>query len=87
MRVEDGLRKVFLHYLLSSLYLICVSFSWQAIQATFREEEVANSCHKQMKEEEGRRHTAVEAFSVIAKSIQDLKNKLLEERGREKMLH
>ena len=40
-----------------------------------------------MKEEEGRRHTAVEAFSVIAKSIQDLKNKQREERGREKVLH
>lgn len=32
-----------------------------------------------MKEEEGKRHAAVEAFSVAKKSIQDLKNKLLEE--------
>ena len=32
-----------------------------------------------MKEEEGRCHAAVEAFSVAEKSIQDLKNKLLEE--------
>lgn len=32
-----------------------------------------------MKKEEGRYHTAVEAFSVAEKSIQDLKNKLLKE--------
>ena len=32
-----------------------------------------------MKKEEDRYHTAVEAFSVAEKSIQDLKNKLLKE--------
>ena len=32
-----------------------------------------------MKEEKGRRNTAVEAFSVAEKSIQELKSKLLEE--------
>ena len=32
-----------------------------------------------MKDEEGKCHATVEAFSVVEKSIQDLKNKLLEE--------
>ena len=32
-----------------------------------------------MKEEEGRRNAAVEAFNLAKKSIQELKNKLLEE--------
>ena len=53
-------------------------FLWQAVQASFWAEEIANSCHRQMKEEEGRRNVAVEAFSVAGKSNQELKKKLLE---------
>ena len=42
-------------------------------------EEITNYCHWQMKKEEGRRNVAEEAFNVAEKSIQELKNKLLEE--------
>ena len=53
-------------------------FVWQAVQASFRVKEIANSCHQQMKEEEGRRNAAVEAFSMAEKNNQELKKKLLE---------
>lgn len=43
---------------------------------TFRAEEITNFCHWQMKEEEGRRNAAVEAFNVAEKRINELKNKL-----------
>ena len=39
-----------------------------------------------MKEEEGRHNVAIEAFNVNERSIQELKNKLLEEEGDEKVL-
>ena len=39
-----------------------------------------------MKDEEGKRHATVEAFSVVEKSIQDLKNKLLEEERERKSI-
>ena len=42
-------------------------------------EEITNYCHRQMKEEEGRRNVVVEAFNVAEKRIQELKSKLLEE--------
>ena len=42
-----------------------------------------NYSHQQMKEEEGRRITAVDAFHVAEKSNQKLKSKLIEvERGK-----
>ena len=50
----------------------------QAIQATFKAEEMINYSHRQMKEEEGRRMAAVEAFHVVEKSNQELKSKLTE---------
>ena len=56
----------------------CFSLS-QAIQASFRVEEMTNYCHRQMKEEEGRRITAVEAFQVADRSILELKKKLQKE--------
>lgn len=39
---------------------------------------MVNSSHKQMKEEEGRRITAVDAFNVTDKKIQELTTKLNE---------
>jgi len=41
-------------------------------------EELVNNFHRQMKEEEGRRITAVEAFSLAEKRIQKLNTKLTE---------
>ena len=54
---------------LSSFFNPCF-FPWQAVQASFRAEEMTNYCHRQMKEEEGRRITVVEAFQVADKSLQ-----------------
>ena len=42
-------------------------------------EETTNYCHRQMKEEEGRRNAAVEAFNAAEKRIQELKSRLLRE--------
>ena len=42
-------------------------------------EEITNYYHRQMKEEEGRHNATIKAFNVAEKSIQELKNKLLEE--------
>ncbi|KAL0001352.1 hypothetical protein SO802_015133 [Lithocarpus litseifolius] len=44
-----------------------------AVQASFWVKEITNYCHRQMKEEEGRRNAAVEAFKITA-----LKKKLEE---------
>ena len=49
----------------------------------FRAKEMVNSSHRKMKEEEGRRIVAVDAFHVAEKSNQELKSKLTEvERGK-----
>ncbi|XP_030931098.1 uncharacterized protein LOC115956982 [Quercus lobata] len=50
-----------------------------AIQATFRAKETVNYSHRKMKEEEGRRIAAMDAFHVAEKINQELKRKLLEE--------
>ena len=41
---------------------------------------MTNSCHRQMKEEEGKRNTTMEAFQVAEKSLQEMKKKLHEEK-------
>ena len=53
-------------------------FPSQAIQVSFRAEEMVNSSHCMYKEEEGRRIATVEAFQVAEKSNHDLKAKLIE---------
>ena len=40
---------------------------------------MTNYCHRQMKEEEGWRNAAMEAFQVAEKSFKETKKKLLEE--------
>ena len=40
---------------------------------------MTNYCHRQMKEEEGRRNIAIKAFQVAEKSLKEMKKKLLEE--------
>ncbi|XP_030945988.1 neurofilament heavy polypeptide-like [Quercus lobata] len=47
-----------------------------AVQATFRAKEIADNCHRQMKEEEGRRNAAVDSFRVVERSAKELKEKL-----------
>ena len=44
-------------------------FPWQAIQAVYRVEEMVNSSHWQMKEEEGRFIAVVDAFNVTDRKI------------------
>ena len=53
-------------------------FLWQAVQSSFQVEEITNYCHWQMKEEEGRRNTTMEAFIVAEKIINEMKNKMTE---------
>ena len=48
----------------------------QAVQVTFRAEELVNFSHRQMKDEEGRRVIAVEAFNVVEKRVKELNAKL-----------
>ena len=59
-------------------FLLLYLFTWQAIQATYRAEEMVNFSHKQMKEEEGRRIAVVDAFNVVENKIQELTTKLNE---------
>ena len=50
------------------IYLLnCTSFPFQAIQATFRAEEMVNYSHRKMKEGEGRRIAAMDAFHKAEK--------------------
>ena len=49
----------------------------QAVQLVHMVEELVNKSHQQMKEEEGRRIAAVEAFSLAEKRIQELNNQLI----------
>ena len=69
-----------LSFLLFSFLLTLVFYFFfpQAIQATFRAEEMINYSYWQMKEEEGRHIAAMEAFHMAKKSNQELKSKLIE---------
>ena len=49
-----------------------------AIQATHIAEELVSDSHKQMKEVEGRRIAAVEAFTLAKQRIKDFNTKLIE---------
>ena len=55
-------------YLFIVIIILCF-FPWQAIQVSFRVEEITNFCHRQMKKEERRRNVAVKAFNVAEKRI------------------
>ncbi|KAL0015419.1 hypothetical protein SO802_002488 [Lithocarpus litseifolius] len=51
----------------------------EAVQASFRVEEITNFCHQSMKEEEGKCNAAVDTLNAAKMSVQELKKKLLEE--------
>ena len=53
-------------------------FLLQAVQNTFREEELVDASHRQMKDEEGRRVVAVEAFKVVEKRLKESNAKFIE---------
>ena len=57
----------------------CICHPFQAIQSTFRAEEMVNNSYSKMKEEEGRRIAVVDTFHVAEKSNNELKIKLQEE--------
>ena len=52
---------------------------FEAVQATFRAEEITNSCYQQLDDERKRRVTAVQSFNITNQSIEDLRKKLAEE--------
>ena len=70
---------LFLSSFLSLSLLNCTSLPFQAIQATFKAEEMVNYSHRKLKEEEGRQIAALNAFHMAEKSNQELKSKLIEE--------
>ena len=71
---------IFHLYIYIYIYILIASLiPFQAIQATFRVEEIVNYSHQRMKEEEGRRIATLDAFQVAEKSNKDLKAKLAEE--------
>ncbi|KAL0007968.1 hypothetical protein SO802_009470 [Lithocarpus litseifolius] len=59
--------------------LLLLLFFSQAVQASFRTEEMVNYCHRQMKEEEAKRHDADDRLKAAEESLQDTKRKLTEE--------
>ena len=59
-------------------------FTWKVVQVAYRDEELVNSSHRQMKDEDGRHIAVVDAFNVAEKRIQELKNKLIEAYGDKK---
>ena len=58
--------------------LLTTTFPLQVAQATFRVEELVNIIHRQMKDKEGRRIVAIEAFNVAKKRVKELNAKLTE---------
>ena len=62
---------IFLYYYKKNFN--CISYPFQAIQATFKAEEMVNYSHRKMKEEEGRRIVVVDAFQVAEIKQQGLK--------------
>ena len=77
--LKNDLAMVSLFSSLLSFFLFffnSTSLPFQAIQATFRAEEIVNSSHRKMKKEEGKRIAAVDVFHMAEKSNQELKSKL-----------
>ena len=57
-----------------------LTFFFQAVQATFRIEEITNSCYQQLDDEKRRRVTAVQLFNFADQSNANLRKKLAEEK-------
>ena len=58
--------------------MLTVTFPLQAIQATFKVEELVSIIHRKMKDEESRRIVVIEAFNVAEKRVKELNTKLTE---------
>ena len=58
--------------------MLFLLFFFKVAQTAHKAEELLNSSHKQMKEEEGRRIAAMDAFNVAENRIQELNKKLTE---------
>jgi len=61
------------------LFVRLLTLFFHAVQATFRVEEITNSCYRQLDDERNRRIVAVELFNIADHSNKDLRNKLTEE--------
>ena len=61
------------------LFVRLLTLFFQAIQVTFRVEEITNSCYRQLDDERTRRVATMESFNTTNQSNKDLRNKLKEE--------
>ena len=52
---------------------------FQAVQVTFRVEEIITSCYRLLDDERARRIATVESFNIVDQSNKDLRNKSTEE--------
>ena len=56
-----------------------ITLFFQAVQATYRVEEITNSCYQQLDDERKKRVTAVQSFNIADQSNKDLRKKLTKE--------
>ena len=61
------------------LFIRLLTFFFQAVQATFRVEEITNSYYRKLDNKRTRRVAAVESFNIADRSNKDLRNKLKDE--------
>ena len=59
--------------------MVLIPFFFQAIQNTFRLEEITNSCYQQLDEERKRRAMVVQTLAIAENSNANLKKKLTAE--------
>ena len=85
---RDGMYCYFFNPLFFCVYFVVVFFPLfffkQAVQSTFRMEEIYHSVAQQLDEERRRRIAAVQTMSVAEKSNADLKEKLKTEEQQRK---
>ena len=70
---------IFLFFLSLLLFVRLLTLFFQAVQATFRVEEIINSCYRQLDDKKNRHVAAVESFNIADQSNKDLRNKLTKE--------
>ena len=61
------------------LFIMLLTLFFQAVQATFKVEEITNCCYQKLDDERKRRVLAVQSFNIADQSIKDLRKKLAKE--------
>ena len=69
----------YFYFFILLLFVRLLTLFFQVVQATFRVEEITNSCYRQLDDERTRRVAVVESFNIADQSNKDLRNKLIEE--------